>query len=774
MQYPESIVSVEQTGADTVDTIRQYALIVWRNKWVIAGAIALSLTLAWGYLLIAPKYYQAQALIVVEERKGIDDVINRGENADEHFERRLFVIQKQIISYDFLDAIAKELSTRSDGSNEQGVAVGWDELASMTKVERAMIDPAGGKAPQNLVDGFVVSFLHEDPKTAMQITARIADKFIEENNREREKAVEGTGEFLDEELRLLKHELEKREESISQFKKSHLGDLPQQTDTNLRTLDRTEAEITTTTESLQRHSDKLNALHQAVQLYRTSGQQSFGVGTTRSMEPDPLFRHLKELREKLVKLRAEFYDGYPEIIITKEEIRQTEEELTNLYGQDAIRPDKTPLDPYLQDLLKQQGEERTEIALLRQRLDQLRAARRDLEKRLDRSPSVEQELLVLERDYNNMKANYAMLLDKRLHTRVEQNIEKRQKGGKYRILDRAKLPQVPAIPNSIKVWVLGLLFGCVLGAGLSVVRERLTPQFRGPEDVELLLSGPRLLAAIPDFSLLWRTASDPGYFQSAALPRRSLGITMRSRSENEPNKQPLAERPNSYEIDRRFVARMFPRSMAAEQYRVAAARLQLLNTTGAPIVVAVTSAIKGEGKTTTVINLGYTLSRDFGRRVLLLDCDFVYPELTAFLESPVRYGLIDCLRSDIPLQQAMSPFTDVPCWIMPAGESVTDSNDLLRAGQLNRVLSQLRDEFDYILLNAPPILPVATMNVLESHSDLLLLVLRANLTSKQAVTQALGSLRADKPIHVVLNGVASNSLPSYMLDYAVRESRVAV
>ena len=771
MQYPESVTSVEQTGTAAV---REYALIASRNKWVIAGAITLALTLAWGYLLIAPKYYQSQTLIVQEERKGIDDVVKSGDDYEKHFEKRLFLIQKQITNQDFLGAIVKELSVQSGGSDEQGDLPRWGELARMTKVERAMIDPAGGKGSQNLVDGFVVSVLHQDPRIAMQVTARIADKFIEENNREREKEVEGTGEFLDEELRVLKRELEKREESISQFKKSHMGDLPQQANSNLQALDRAEAEITSSTESLQRHSDKLSALHQAVQLYRTSGQQGFGGGTARSMEPDPLFRHLKELREKLVKLRAEFFDGYPELIITKEEIRQTEEELTNLYGRDAIRPDKTPLDPYLQDLLKQQGEERTEIALLRQRLDQLHATKRDLEKRLDRSPSVEQELLVLERDYNNMKANYAMLLDKRLHTRVAENIEKRQKGGKYRILDRANLPNEPAIPNSPRVLVIGLLFGCVLGGGLSVLRDRLTPQFRGPEDVELLLAGPRLLAAIPDFSLLWRTAGDPGYFQNSALPRPSLGITMRSRSEAELNKQPLAERANLHEIDRRFVTKMFPRSMAAEQYRVAAARLQLLNTTGAPMVIAVTSAIKGEGKTTTVINLGYTLSRDFGRRVLVLDCDFVYPELTAFLESPVRYGLIDCLRSDIPPQQAMSSFTDVPCWIMPAGESVADSNDLLRAGQLNRVLSQLREEFDYILLNAPPILPVATMNVLESHCDLLLLVVRANLTSKQAVTQALGSLRADRPIHVVLNGVASNSLPSYMVEYAVSESRVAV
>jgi succinoglycan biosynthesis transport protein ExoP len=771
MRSPGSATPAEHTG---MVAVREYALIASRNKWVIASAITLSLTLALGYYLLATKYYQSQTMIVAEEHGAINNVINKDGDAGGSFEQRLFLIQRQIINKDFMNEVAKEFSLFPSELNQEEQRDALFRILDMTRVERVKMDPAVALSSQSLVEGFVVSFMHENPTTAMQVTARIADKFIEENNREREKEVEGTGEFLDEELRLLKHELEKREENISQFKKSHLGDLPQQTDANIRALDRTEADITTSTESLQRHSDKLATLNQAVHQYRVSGQQSPGFATGRTMEPDPLFRHLKELREKLVKLRAEFYDGYPEIILTKEEIRQVEEELTNLYGKDAIRPDKATLDPYLQDLLRQQSEARTEVTLLQRRLEQLHATKRDLEKRLDRSPHVEQELLVLERDYNNMKANYAMLLDKRLHTRVQENVEKRQKGGKFRILDHASFPRAPVVPNKLKVLVLGFLFGCVSGAGLSILRERLTPQFRGPEDVELLLAGPRLLAAIPDFSSLWRTASDPGYFQTPALPRPSLGMTMRSRPEIVPSKQLLTEQSSLHETDRRFVAKMFPRSMAAEQYRVAAARLQLLNTTGGPMVVAVTSAIKGEGKTTTVINLGYTLSRDFGRRVLLLDCDFVYPELTAFLESPVRYGLIDCLRSDIPLQQAMSSFTDVPCWIMPAGESVADSNDLLRAGQLNRVLSQLREEFDYILLNAPPILPVATMNVLESHSDLLLLVVRANLTSKQAVTQALGSLRADRPIHVVLNGVASNSLPSYMLDYAVSESRVAV
>ncbi|MDH4079426.1 MAG: Wzz/FepE/Etk N-terminal domain-containing protein [Nitrospira sp.] len=774
MQATDSGVPAEQVGSFT---IREYLLIASRNRWVIAGSIALSLTLALVYYLVATKYYQSNALIVTEGQRGINSLIDKSGKADpeENFDQVLFFIQRQIISQDFLGEVAKEVGLYIDGLDEEGQADALRELASNTSIQRLKMDAAAGFSSSTFIEGFVVSFLDQDPNTAMKVTARIAEKFIEENNKEREREVEGTGEFLDEELRFLKSELEKKEESISRFKKSHMSDLPQQSDANIRALDRVEGEVTTTSENLQRQSDKLTMLNQAVQQYRVSGQQSLSFGTARLGEPDPLFRRLKELRENLVKLRAEFWDGYPEIVLTKEEIRQVEEELTNLYGRDAIRPDKAALlDPYLQDLMKQQGEVRAEIALLQHRLEQLQVSKRDLEKRLEKSPQVEQELLVLERDYNNMKSNYAMLLDKRLHARIAENIEKRQVQGKFRILDRASFPRAPVVPNKLKVLVLGLLFGCASGAGLAILRERLTPQFRAPEDVELLLAGPRLLAAIPDFSSLWRSGSDSQNLQGSYLLRRPLGMALRSQPEAMPNNPPLDNRPSFREVDRRFVTKMFPRSMAAEQYRVAAARLQLFNPTGAPMVAAVTSAIKGEGKTTTVVNLGYTLSRDFGRRVLLVDCDFIFPELKAFIETPIRYGLVDCLRSDTPPQQAMSPFTDVPCWIMPAGEGVGDSNELLRAGQLNRVLSQLREEFDYILLNAPPILPVATMNVLESHSDFLLLVVRANLTATQAVTQALGSLRASKPIHVILNGVAANSLPSYMLDYGASESRVAV
>jgi len=377
-------------------------------------------------------------------------------------------------------------------------------------------------------------------------------------------------------------------------------------------------------------------------------------------------------------------------------------------------------------------------------------------------------LLVLERDYNNMKTNYTVMLDKRLHARVAENVQKRQIGGKFRILDPASFPRSPIIPNRPKVLVLGFLFGCVVGGGLAVMRERLSPQFRGVEDVELL-GGTRLLAAIPDFSLLWNPMKGQRYLPSSYLQRRRHAAIESTELET-------TEEYSTYgfRVGKAFITKLCPRSMVAEQYRVAAARLQQLNKTGSPTVAVVTSAIKGEGKTTTVINLGYTLARDFGKRALLLDCDFVFPELKSFAETPTKYGLIDCLRGDIPLEEAMVSFTDIPCWIMPAGVSQVHPSELLRTDQLERVLSQLRQKFDYILINAPPILPVATMNVLERHVDLLLLVVRANLTSQQVVNRALGSLGGSKPIHVILNCVPTHNLPNYMSDYYLLESRERV
>ena len=737
--------------------IQAYAGISWRRKWLILGCIALSMALAWGYCLIAPKSYRSEALIVAEGQRLLDDFVPGSREAS--IEQRVFVSQRKILNQDFLGEIAREFSLYPKEIEEGGESSAILALASAVKVDRIKTELTGASE----IDGFSLSFIHQDPRTAAKVTERIAEKFIEENTQERASDAEGALKFYDDELARLKEELEKKEQQITAYKRVHLGELPQHMDASFRSLDKLESEINSVSEGIQRHSDRLAMVEKATQEYRVYGRQNQAFITSPNRQ-DTLFARLKELREKQIKLKAEFRDEYPEVILTRQELRQVEEQLVELYGPEAIKPDKTQRDPYLQDLMKQESEEKSELNLLKQRLEMLKANRRSHEKHVERSNEVEQDLLVLERDYGSMKANYATLLDKRLHARVTENMTKK-KGGKFRILEAASFPRTPVTPNMPRILVLGLLFGCVVGVGLAVTRERLTPQFREPEDVELLL-GSRLLVAIPDFSFLWNQKKSLPYSPSSYRQRGSNGSAVVPQLEGAGTKRPQEHPQNGFGYERRFVTRFFPHTIASEQYRVAAARVQLLNTDAGSKIVVVTSAIKGEGKTTTVVNLGYTLARDFGKRVLLLDCDFIFPELQYFTETPARYGLVDCFRDNVPVEEAMISFADIPCWILPAGNVGHGSTELLKTGPFEHVLSQVRDKFDYILINAPPILPVATMNVLERHTDLILLVVRANLTSPQVVKRALDSLRVSNPIHVILNGVPMHSLPYYMIDYS--------
>src|SRR5204863_5599180 len=135
---------------------------------------------------------------------------------------------------------------------------------------------------------------------------------------------------------------------------------------------------------------RLAMVQKAVQDYHLYGLQNQGI-RTRQVEPEPLFARLKELREKQIKLKAEFKDEYPEVILTKEELRHVEGQLVELYGPEAIKQDdKKPLDPYLQDLVKQESEERSELNLSKQRLQILFASRKDHEKHVARAHEVEQ------------------------------------------------------------------------------------------------------------------------------------------------------------------------------------------------------------------------------------------------------------------------------------------------------------------------------------------------------------------------------------------------
>lgn len=218
-----------------------------------------------------------------------------------------------------------------------------------------------------------------------------------------------------------------------------------------------------------------------------------------------------------------------------------------------------------------------------------------------------------------------------------------------------------------------------------------------------------------------------------------------------------------------WVTRLCPTSMVSEQYRVVATRLSLLGLERKSTVVVITSAVKGEGKTTTAVNLAYSLARDLGKLTLLIDADLKAPKVHDYAGISNENGLLDVLKRRDESVNGLAPYThridDSPLWVMPAGGNKASAGELTDIQRIARLLVELRSRFEYIIIDAPPVLPLADMNILAQMADVLSMVVRVERTPQHIVGKSLSMLRPTSQVGVILNGLAENSLPSYYYPY---------
>jgi capsular exopolysaccharide synthesis family protein len=374
--------------------------------------------------------------------------------------------------------------------------------------------------------------------------------------------------------------------------------------------------------------------------------------------------------------------------------------------------------------------------------------------------------MILIRDYKNMQTNYQSLLEKRLNFRVAEKLEKNQQSEQFRILDPAYLPRNPEKQNRLRIMIVGLLGGCGLGVGLAFVLEQLNATFKRREEVERL-PGVRVLATIPDFLSLYQTRASLTFSSKAILIDGNAGSESPSvRSPRSPS-WIISGKQKALPPHLNLITKSQPRSIPAEQYRMAATRLAMLTDGHLSNIIGITSALKGEGKTTTVMNLGYVLARDFGKRTLLIDCDFRCPALHKYVDvkKSVGAGLIELLDGEAQLQDCIYSIDEYPCSVLPVGGTAHEYNELGKIQELKQLLPTVRIDYDYVILNTPPMLPSATMGVLAHIADIMILVIHANATPKPAVEQALKMLGQKAEILAILNRVEIASLPNYMYGY---------
>ncbi|WP_448621571.1 polysaccharide biosynthesis tyrosine autokinase [Geodermatophilus sp. URMC 65] len=276
---------------------------------------------------------------------------------------------------------------------------------------------------------------------------------------------------------------------------------------------------------------------------------------------------------------------------------------------------------------------------------------------------------------------------------------------KVTVTDQPEVPSVATSPQTARNVVLGLLLGFLIGAGLAILRGRLDRSVKDPDEVVELAGAPVIGTVLRDEAL-----------------------------------------EKQHTIDRNSTNR------TAEDYRQLRNNLQFLNVDEPPKVIMVSSALPSEGKTTAVVNLGLALA-DAGRRVTIVEADLRKPKVTRYLGMVGGVGLTNILAGTADLDEVVQRYGSGELSVIAAGPTPPNPGELLASSHMFSLLDKLRAENDFVLVDAPPLLPVADSTGLAVYMDGVLLSVRYGSTRKEQLQQAAATLErvGAKTLGVIIN-----------------------
>lgn len=343
-----------------------------------------------------------------------------------------------------------------------------------------------------------------------------------------------------------------------------------------------------------------------------------------------------------------------------------------------------------------------------------------------------QEAVLLERE-----ESYRKIADQLRDEYQKARLAEAAEVGQIDIVDLATLPKSPVgIPASRKV-AFGILLGLFLGVGIALILEHLNTSIRGRDDVETSLQLPGL-AVIPKFE------------QKTALKRLKKVAGM-SQNGYGAVRIPGRLAPGS-QVSGALVTVNDVHSAGAEAYRTLRTKLLFSRAAGDLKSIVVTSPFTQDGKSTTAANLATSFAQH-GMRTLLVDCDLRRPTLHEVFRVPREPGLSELLSGDGMVAASARRTNIEGLSLLTAGSLPPDPSELVGSMRMRELIARFGESFDVIVIDSPPVLPVADAAILATMADGALLVVRAGATNRKAAQLAVQQLEDvdARVLGVVLN-----------------------
>jgi polysaccharide chain length determinant protein (PEP-CTERM system associated) len=450
-------------------------------------------TAVWSRYL--PDRFRSETVILVVPQRVPESYVRS--TVSTRIEDRLQSLQQQIMSRTRLERIIQDFNLYAE---ERKTGIMEDIVDRMRNNDIGLAVVRG--------DAFRISYTGNNPRMVQRVAERLAGLFIEENLREREQLAEGTNQFLESQLEDARRRLVEQEKKLEEYRLAHAGELPSQLDANVQVLQSTQMQLQQLLDGVNRDHDRRLSLEGQIASLEEQQDAVAAVAPplppTADSGPPTLARQLAQARQELAGFEAKYRSGHPDRDRAVRKVLELESKV------DAVNAD-APLSPELSapvslaELSRRTRLDnlRLELAQLERQMtgkqkqeQQLRSQIAMYQSRVEAAPTRDSEMIELTRDYNTLQELYTELLGKREDSKIAANLERRQIGEQFKLLDIARVPERPFSPNRQVLNMTGMGGGLALGVMLIALLEYRDKSFKTDTEVMQVLSLP-VLAVVP-------------------------------------------------------------------------------------------------------------------------------------------------------------------------------------------------------------------------------------------------------------------------------------
>jgi polysaccharide biosynthesis transport protein len=721
--------------------LRELVQILSRRRWIVILSTLALLVVAAAFLLIVTPRYTATATVLIDPHRSsvVDNNSNQPAAANSAADDSVINSQVSLIqSVAVLQRVVSQLNLARDPEFGPHSNI-FSPIRRLFTAPKAL---APGQTEEDVAKAAALDFLlrkrlkvardtttfvinvdvsSEDPEKAAKIANAIVDSYFSEQVRSRYDTQKIAASWFNKQIEDLKSQVLASDKAVEEFKAAHSLTIAQGSTLN--------------DQQLGDLNNKLIEAHVQTAEARAKFEQVQNIVKTKA-DPGTLAQALSS--DVIARLRTQYADVAKNLADVSSKFGSQHPLVVNARAQ--LRETQKLIDEEVRRIL---DSTRQALQVAQSREDALQKSLDNLTHVSNTLGNDQVRLRELQREADANRTLYASFLARYKETSAQESVELPDS----RVVSKADIPISPSFPKTTLILALALFGGVGIGSVLAFAADHFDRRVKSLRQAEEITGVPTL-AAVPMIG-----------------PRELAGRAIRGRqalSTYDPNAMGMlapALRPPLM----RYVLEE-PTSLFAESVRAVRLAIQRASRTAPVKTVMVSSSVDGEGKTTLAVNLALSLA-SLGMRTVLVEGDLRNPEMSRSLCPRARIGAIEVATNRAGFDKALlvDRATGLAVLPSPSNQRTLANNEFVFSEAMSNILDRLRQHFDYVIIDSPPLIPLVDARALAEIVDRVVLTIRWDSTPQDVVAQAFGTLALayDRVLGTVLTRVDMQRLRFY-------------